>query len=175
MRAEAQVFADSRLNGRPLPAERGEGACPASEHCDEQARCGLLQPLDVAHNLVDPNGDLVAEGRRHRVLAMRAARQRHLGAALGQLRHGAKDAAELSEEDAVRLAQHQEIAGLGDVLCGGPPVHPATVRLPGDPRQLPDEWHKGVARARKALVDAIAVELLESCSRADAGRSTLRE
>ena len=105
----------------------------ASEHGDEQAGCGLLQPLDVAQNLIDPDGDLVAEGRGHRVLAMRSARQSHLGAALGQLSHGAKDAAELLEEDAVRLAEDQEIAGLGDVLSGGPPVHPAAVGLTSDP------------------------------------------
>jgi len=131
--AEAQVLAAAGLHGRPLPAERGEGACAASEHGDEQAGCGLFQPLDVAQNLIDPGGNLVAEGRRHRVLAMRTTRQRHLGSALGQHRHGTKDLAELPEEGVVRLAQDQEIAGLGDVLCGGPPMHPAAVGLASDP------------------------------------------
>jgi hypothetical protein len=60
------------------------------------------------------------------------ARQRHLGAALSQLCHGAKDAAELPKEDAVRLTQNQEVAGLGDVLCGGPPMHPAAVGFARD-------------------------------------------
>ena len=62
-------------------AERGEGAGAAAEHGDEQARRGLRQPIDMAHQLVDPHRDLVAEGRRHRVLAVRAAGHRHLGAA----------------------------------------------------------------------------------------------
>ncbi len=57
----------------------------------------------------------------------------------------------------MRLAEHQQIAGLGDVLCGGTPVHPAAVGLASSPRQLPHERHEGMARAREALVNAIAI------------------
>jgi hypothetical protein len=57
----------------------------------------------------------------------------------------------------MRLAEHQQIAGLGDVLCGGTPVHPAAVGLASNPRQLPHERHEGMARAREALVNAIAI------------------
>ena len=46
----------------------------AAEHDYEQSGSRLLQPLDMAHQFVDPVRHLVAERRRHDVLAVRATR-----------------------------------------------------------------------------------------------------
>ena len=61
----------------------------------------------------------------------------------------------------MRLAQHQQVAGLGDVLRRRTPVHPAAVLLADHARQLPDQRHDGVAGAGEALVDARAIEQLQ--------------
>ena len=152
---------DAGLHRRPQLAERGEGAGGAAEHRDEDARRRLLQPLDVADQLVDPHRDLEAERRRHRVLAVRAAGDRHVGAGFGQLGGGGQRVADQAQEDAVRLAQHQEVAGLRDVLRRRAPMHPAAMRLADDARQFPDQRHDRVAGAGKPLVDARAVEQVE--------------
>ena len=151
------MLADAGLHRRPLLAKRGEGAGAAAQHGDEQPRREVAQPVAMAQELIDPDGDLVAEGGGHRVLAVGAAGQRHVGAALGEVGHRRQHLADLAQEDAVRLAQHQQIAGLGDVLRGGAPVHPAAMRLADDPAELPDQRHDGVAGAGEALVDAGAV------------------
>ena len=157
----AELPADAGLHRRALLAERGEGAGAAAQHGDEQARRRLLQPLDVAQQLVDPHRDLVAEGRRHRVLAVGAAGHRHVGAALGEIGHRGQRLADLAQEDRVRLAQHQKVAGLRDVLRRGAPMHPAAMRLADDAAELPDQRHERVAGAGEALVDARAVQQLE--------------
>ena len=54
----------------------------------------------------------------------------------------------------VRLAQHQQVAGLGDVLRRRAPMHPAAMRLADDAAQFPDQRHDRVAGARETLVDA---------------------
>src|SRR5215471_11882129 len=60
------------------------------------------------------------------------------------------------------LAQYQQIAGLGDVLRGGTPMHPTAMGIADYPRQLPDERHQRVTRAREPLLDACAVEELQA-------------
>ena len=59
------------------------------------------------------------------------------------------------------LAQHQKIAGLGDVLRGGAPMHPAAMRLADDAAELPDQRHERVAGAGEAFVDARPVHQLQ--------------
>ena len=114
----------------------------------------------MAQQLVDPHRDLVAKGRRHRVLAVGAAGDRHVGAALGEVGGGAERVGDQAQEHAVRLAQHQKVAGLGDVLRRRAPMHPAAMRLADDAAQLPHQRHDGVAGAGKALVEAGAVHQL---------------
>ena len=145
------------------PSSPSEAKVPAraAEHRDEDARRRLLQPLDMADQLVDPHRDLEAERRRHRVLAVRAAGDRHVGAALGEIGGGGQRVADQAQEDAVRLAQHQQVAGLRDVLRRRAPMHPAAMRLADDARQFPDQRHDRVAGAGEALVDALAVEQVE--------------
>src|SRR5271167_5217178 len=62
----------------------------------------------------------------------------------------------------MRLAQHQQIAGLGDVLGRRPPMNPAAVWFAGDPAEFPDQRHDRVTGARETLVDAGAVEEFET-------------
>ena len=81
--------------------------------------------------------------------------------ALGQIGHGGQDLADLAEEDRVRLAQHQQVAGLGDVLRRGAPMHPAAMRFADDAAEFPDQRDDGVAGAGEAFVDARAIHQLE--------------
>ena len=112
----------------------------------------------MAQQFVDPDRDLVAERGGHRVLAVRSAGHRHVRAALGEIGHRGQRLADQAKEHAMRLAQHQQIAGLGDVLRRRTPVHPAAVLLAHHARQLPDQRHDGVAGAGEALVDARAIQ-----------------
>src|ERR1700748_3053009 len=129
-------------------AERGVSA-GAAEHRDKNPWRGWAEALDMASQLIDPDRDLVAEGRRHSVLAVRAPGDRHLGAALGKHGRGVERVSDELQENAVRLAQHQQIASLGDVLCRRAPVHPAAMLLTGDTRQFPYQRYDRVPGARK--------------------------
>jgi len=160
-RAEAEQAADRGLHWRALLAERGPGAGAAAQHGDEEARCRLAQALDVAQQLVDPHGDLVAERRRHCVLAMRAAGHRHVGGAFRKVGHGGENFTDLAQDDRVGLPQHQKVAGLGDVLGRRAPMDPAAVRLADDAAELPHQRHQGVAGAGETFVDLFAVHQLE--------------
>ena len=115
----------------------------------------------MTQQLVDPDRDLVAEGGGHRVLAMGAAGHRHVGRALRQVGHGGQNLADLAQEDRVGLAQHQKVAGLGDVLRRGAPMHPAAMRFADDAAEFPDQRHDRVAGAGEAFVDARPVHQLE--------------
>ena len=160
-RQHAEAAGDAGLNLGPRFAERGEGARTPAEHGDKDPRRRLAQALDMADHLVDPHRRLVAEGRRHRVLAMGASGDRHLGAALGEVGQRGERLADQPQDDPMRLPQYQQVAGLGDVLRRCPPMDPAAMRLADDPGELPDERHDGVAGAGKPGVDAGAIEALE--------------
>jgi hypothetical protein len=95
------------------------------------------------------------------VLAVGAPSDRHIGAALGEIGHRRECLPDQAQENPVHLAQHQEIAGLCDVLRRRTPMHPATKRLARDPAQLPNQRHDCVAGTREPLVDARPVEQIE--------------
>ena len=61
----------------------------------------------------------------------------------------------------MRLAQHQKVTGLRDVLRRRAPMHPAAMRLADDAAELPDQRHQRMAGAGEAFVDALAVHQLE--------------
>ncbi len=143
--------------GGPVSPERGEGAGAAAQHRHKHPRRRLAHPLDMPDQLVDPYRDLVAERCGHGVLAVRAPGDRHVGAALGKLRHARERAGDEPQKNRVRLAEHQQIAGLGDVLRRGTPVNPAAMRLADDAAKLPDQRHERVAGARKPFVDPRAI------------------
>ncbi len=114
----------------------------------------------MADEFVDPYRGLVAEGRRHRVLAVGATGDRHVGAFLGEVGGGEERVGDKAQIDAVRLAQHQEVAGLSNILRRRAPMHPAAMFVADDPREFPHQRHDRVAGAGKPLVDAGAVEEL---------------
>jgi len=174
-RRHAEVTAHPGLHRRPVLAERGEGAGAAAEHRDKNPRRRLLETLDVAQQFVDPHRRLVAKGRGHSVLAVSAAGDRHVGAALGEIGRRVQRVADQPQEDVMRLAQHKQIAGLGYVLRRRAPVHPAAMRLADDSRQFPDQRHDRVAGAREPLVDALAVEEVEAGGAGDSLGRFLRD
>jgi len=143
---------------RALPAQRGKGARTTAQHRDKQTWRDLTQTLDMADHLVDPHRRFIAEGRRDRVLAMGTAGDRHRGTALGQIGHRGEHRSDQAKQDPVGLAQHQQVAGLRDILRRCPPMHPPAMRLADNSAELPDQWHDGVAGAREPLVDARSVE-----------------
>ncbi len=108
-------------------------------------------------NLVDPDRDLEAEGRGHGVLAVGARRHHHVGRALGEVGHRSQRLQDELNEDPVRLPQHQEVAGLHDVLRRRAPMHPAAGWLAADARQFPHQRHDGVTGALVRFVDAGAI------------------
>jgi hypothetical protein len=75
----------------------------------------------------------------------------------------------------MRLAQYQKIAGLGDVLRRGAPMHPAAIGPAGDPGQFPDQRHDRVAGAREPLVDPRAVEQFQMGGARDRRGRALRD
>ena len=76
-------------------AERGDGAGATTQHGDEDPWCRRLQSFQVADQLVDPGRHLQAEGRRHGVLPVGPAGQRHVLGPLRQIRHGGQGRADL--------------------------------------------------------------------------------
>jgi len=65
------------------------------------------------------------------------------------------------------MAQHQQVTGLGDVLRGGAPMHPAAMRFAHDAAEFPDQRDDRVAGAREAFVDARPVHQFQPCLRGD--------
>ena len=124
--------------------------------------------------LVDPHRDLVAERRRHRVLTVRAARQRHVGAAVRKVGHGGQRLTDQFQEYAVRLAQHQQIAGLGNILRRGTPMHPAAMLFTHHAAEFPDQRHDGVAGAGEAFIDAGAIQQFQASGVGDRLGSLVR-
>ena len=149
------------LYGEALFAERCGCARAAAEQRHEDARLGLLQPLDVAAEFVDPDGDLHPEGRGHGVLAVRAAGDRVVRRALGEVREVSDHLPEQVEHDRVRTAQLQDVAGLGDVLGGRAPVRVAAGVALAEAVELPDERHDRVAGDGEAVLNALEVEVFE--------------
>ena len=121
----------------------------------------------MTQQLVDPDGNLVAEGGGHGVLAMGASGHRHVRRPFRQIGHGRQHLADLPEEDRVCLAQHQQVAGLGDVLRGRAPVHPAAVRFAHDAAEFPDQGDDRVAGPGESFVEAPPVHQLEPRLRGD--------
>ena len=74
----------------------------------------------------------------------------------------------------MRPLQHQQIAGLRDVLRRRAPVHPAAMRLARHARQLPHQRHQRVAGAREAFVEPCPIEQLEPGRLADGGSGARR-
>ena len=129
--AEAQQAAQlPAAPSAPVRPKRGVGPCPATPTSLQIARgASLTQSLDMAAEFIDPDRDLVAKRCRDGVLAMSATGDRHLRPALSQDPPLAtKPVADQPEEYLMRLSQHQEVAGLCDVLRRGTPVHPTAMR-----------------------------------------------
>ena len=166
-RRHAEMPAHAGLHRRSLLPERGEGARAAAEHRDKDAGRRLPEALDMADHFVDPDRRLVAEGCGHGVLAVRAAGDRHVGAALGEIGRREQRIGDQFQENVMRLAQDQQVAGLRDVLRRCAPMHPAAMRLADDPRQLPHQRHDRMAGAGETLIDALAVEAAELCGAGD--------
>ena len=141
-----------------LLAEGGDGPGGPAEQCLENSRFRLMQTLDMARELVDPDRDLQPIGRRHRVLAVGASRQGHVLGAFGEIGHRLQDRRNLTQEDPVRLSQQQQVARLGDVLRGRAPMN----IVPGIPvtdlGELPDQRHQRMRGAAKAFHQTIAVD-----------------
>jgi hypothetical protein len=83
-----------------------------------------------------------------------------ISAPLGKHGRGVERVGDELKENAVCLAQDQQIASLGDVLRRRAPVHPAAMLLTGDTRQFPYQRHERVPGARKTLVEPSAVQKL---------------
>ena len=128
----------------------------------------LAQPLDMPQQLVDPDRDLVAEGRGHRVLAVGAAGHRHLGACARRDRPW-PSAPRRSRRRKIACAWRSTSRSPVWVMfcvvapqCTQPPCGSPTTRA-----KLPDQRHERVAGACKAFVDARAVQQLEPCHGGD--------
>ena len=132
--AHVELLCQRSLHCGALFAERGVGARATAQHGHEQTRRRLLKALHVAQQFIHPHGDLVTKRRGHRVLAMGARRHRHIGAAFGEIGHGFKRVMHQTEELLMGLPQHDQIAGLRDVLCSRAPMHPAAMRFTHDAR-----------------------------------------
>ena len=115
----------------------------------------------MAAQFVDPHGDLRAEGRRHRVLAVRSAGDRVVLRALGEVGECLDQPRELREHDPVRLADLQQVARLGDVLRRGAPVDVAAGIALAEPVELPDQRDQAVPGHAQPLGHALEVEQLE--------------
>jgi hypothetical protein len=116
------------------------------------------EAFHVVAELVDPDRHLVAEGGWHGVLAVGAPRQQHLLGALCQVGKLSQQGGELRQEDVVCAPQQQELAGLGNVLCRGTPVHVAAGVAVTHPVQFPDQRHQRVSRTRQSGADVIQVQ-----------------
>ena len=98
------MLGDPGLHLWPHLTQRGVSAGATPQHRDKNPRRGLAETLDMTNKLIDPNRDLVAESRRHSMLAVRAPGYRHLGAALGKLGRGVERVGNDLQENAVGLA-----------------------------------------------------------------------
>ena len=134
----------------PSVPERGERAGAAAQHRDKEARCRLAKPLDMAQHLVDPHRRLVAEGRRHRVLTVGAARRSASPRRARRDRPSPRAPRRSGEKKAVRRRKHQKVAGLRDVLRRRPPMHPAAMGSPTT-RRVPRQAARWCGRCAQSL------------------------
>ena len=113
-----------------------------------QVRAVLHRPLSL---------ELIIETYRHCVLPVGASGDRHVGAFFGEVGGGLECFANQPQEGTMRLTQHQQIAGLRDVLRRRAPMHPAAMRLADNARRvvLPRFGVDGWVASTTALYDRL--------------------
>ena len=109
------------------------------------------------------------------MLAVGAAGKEHVLGTLGQVGQRGQDRRELAQKDLVRMPHLEELAGLGDVLGGGAPVHVATGLALTGAIELPDQRHQRMAGAGQALAHRGQVEEGEVRLGDDLARGRLRD
>ena len=105
--------------GRP---ERSGRAGGAEELDDGDSLAGGAHPLQVPHELREPDRQLAAEGDRHRSLPMRAARHDRRPVLLGQRGHRVSQGNRERLDPLEHALQDEREAGVHDVLGRRPPV-----------------------------------------------------
>ena len=113
-----------------------------------------VEAQEAAHD----SRQLEAEGGRHRVLPVGAPGQQHVLGALGEVGEGGQDRRELAQEDLVGPADLEELAGLGDVLGGGAPVHVAARVALAGPIELPHQRHERMPGAGQTLAHRAEIQ-----------------
>ena len=72
---------------------------------------------------------------------MRPTGHDHARAAFGKPGQGGHDASEQGKNYPVGLTENYNVARLGDVLGGGSPMNPASVRFTDHATKFDDQWH----------------------------------
>ena len=81
----------------------------------------------------------------------------------------------MTQKDAVRAAQVEQLARLRDVLCGRPPVDVAACVSFADAVEFPDHRNQRMAGSRQALADVVHVEVFVACLAFDFLGGVLRD
>ncbi len=157
--AHPEALGHLLLGGEAQGSQRGERPRAAPQHGHEHAALAAAQTLHVAAQLVDPHRHLEAEGRGHRVLAVRASREEDVLGPLGEVGERGQDGRELTQEDVMGAPHLEELAGLRDVLGRGPPVHVAAGVAFAGAIQLPDQRHERMPCAGQACPHRLEVEV----------------
>src|SRR3977135_1196874 len=97
-------------------------------------------PIDRGH----PEGRLVAEGDRKRLLKMGPTRHRRIAVLPCEVRETIAHFAQISRNDAESRADLKHVGSVHDVLRRGPPVDVAPSLARGF-RQLMDKWQNRIA------------------------------
>ena len=95
------------------------------------------------------------------MLPVRATRQQRILGSLGQPGEVGQHGRELSQEDLVRAAHLEELAGLRDVLGRGAPVHVAARIALVRAIELPDQRHQRMTGLREPRPHGGEIEILQ--------------
>ena len=142
--AEAELLHHRGLHLEAVGAERGERSDRAAEFADQNARAQLRQPFAVALHRGEQRRGLEAEGQRHGLLQVAAARHRGVAVAPRKLGERRGDRLHVLFHQFERGADLHDRGGVGDVLRGGAPMAPlaepvgAQIRRSAAPRRGSD-------------------------------------
>ena len=172
---EPQLLHQRVSDLEPAPVQRGERAGCAGELAREHARAKLVEPLQMPLDGRQPDGCLVAEGDRQRVLEMRAPGHRRVPVFAGKARQPVANGEQVRFHEGQRVADLEDDARVLDVLRGRAPMDVAP-RIPlAKGGEAVDQRHDGVADPVHLLAHEFHVDEARIRPGRNLGRRVLRD
>ena len=158
-RVEPQVLAIPILHLQAIFIEGSQRTRRAGQLAHQVAFLPLLQPFQMPSEFVGPDGNLIAQGNGHRMLAVSPPRRRHVAVGHGVFQRKAQQFLHMGFNNGLSVFNLQNYRRVHDVLGGGAPMDPFSRFLATYPFELADLGHQRMGRGEESFTDGIHVHV----------------